>query len=66
MTVEQFEYWSLIVGIGGLILWMMFIIWRMAKDSRAGRLGYAILFLVLGLGVFAFIAKSVVMELLQR
>lgn len=66
MTVEQFEYWSLTVGIGGLILWMMFIIWRMAKDSRAGRLGYAILFLVLGLGVFAFVAKSVVVEFLQR
>lgn len=64
MTVEQFEYWSLTVGIGGLILWMMFIIWRMAKDSRAGRLGYVILFLVLGLGVFAFAAKSLVMEFL--
>lgn len=65
MTLEQFEYWSLAVGIGGLILWMMFIIWRMAKDSRAGRWGYFILFLVLGLGVLAFVAKSVVVELLQ-
>lgn len=64
MSIEQFEYWSLTLGVAGLIIFMVLIIWRMARDSRAGRLGYAILFLVLGLGIFAFAAKSLVMEFL--
>lgn len=65
MTVEQFENWSLVLGIGGLIAYMMFIIYRLAKESNAGRFGYIALFLSLGLGMFGFIAKSVIAEMLQ-
>lgn len=66
MTLEQFESWSLTVGISGLILWMLLIIWKMAKESKAGKFGYFILFFALGLGFIGFIAKTILVELMNR
>ena len=60
METEQFEALMMYVLVGGLILFMFFIIWDLAKKSKAGRLGTAILFLGLGLCLFAFLAKPVI------
>ena len=60
MTVAQFETWSLYLGVGGLILYMFFIMYRLAKDSNAGKFGTLIIFFVLGFGVFGFIIKELV------
>lgn len=60
MTIEQFEDLSLTLGLSGLILFMVFIVWRLAKDSNAGPFGTFILFLVLGLGVLGFVAKKLI------
>ena len=62
MTIEQFESWSLIIGIGGLIVWMLLIIWKMGRESKAGKYGNFILFLALGLGFVGFIAKTILVE----
>jgi|TARA_R110001599_G_scaffold60489_2_gene168107 hypothetical protein len=62
MTVEAFETISLYVLVGGLILYMGFIVWDLAKKSNAGKFGTTMLFIVLGLGVFGFIAKTVIVE----
>ena len=48
-----------------LIVFMAFIVWDLAKKSKAGRFGSFILFFVLGLGVVAFIIKSVVIGLIE-
>ena len=40
MSIEQFESWSLTLGISGLILWMLLIIWKMGKESQAGKFGF--------------------------
>lgn len=64
MTIEQFESGSLTIGISGLILWMLFIIWKMGQESKAGKFGYFILFLALGLGLIGFIAKTILVEIL--
>jgi len=64
MSIEQFEFWSLTIGIGGLIGWMLLIIWKMGQESKAGKFGYIVLFLSLGLGFVGFIAKTVLVELL--
>ncbi len=64
MSLELFEEISLYVGVGGLILFMAYIVWDLAKKSNAGKYGTAILFLVLGLGVFGFVLKSVIVELM--
>ena len=65
MTIAQFEHWSLVLGTGGLMLYMAFIIYRLAKESEATRFGYIALFLSLGLGMFGFAAKYILQEVLS-
>jgi len=65
METEQFEALMMYVLVGGLMLFMFFIIWDLAKKSKAGRFGTMILFFVLGLGVLAFIIKTVVVGFLE-
>jgi hypothetical protein len=65
MTVEQFEEWSLYIGLGGLILFMVFIVWDLAKKSNAGRFGTFVLFLALALGMLGFLIKTILVEMLQ-
>ena len=60
-----FEEWMMTGLVTLLILFMGFIVWDLAKKSNAGRFGSLILFLVLGLGIAAFIIKSVVIGLIE-
>lgn len=64
MDIETFESWSLILGVGGLIAFMMFIMWDLAKKSNAGKFGSIILFTALGLGLLGFIIKTVLVEMI--
>lgn len=57
MTTEQFETWSLYIGITVLISFMFFIIYDLGKKSQAGKFGNFILFLALGLGMAGFLIK---------
>jgi len=65
MSIAVFEELSLTLGIGGLILLMIFILYKLGKDSGAGRFGTLILFLSLGMGIFGFAAKSVIKLLID-
>ena len=65
METEQFEALMMYVLVGGLMVFMAFIIWDLAKKSKAGRLGTAILFLGLGLCLFAFLAKPLITHLIE-
>ena len=65
MNIELFEKWSLLIGIGALISYMGFIMWDLAKQSKAGRFGTLMIFVVLGLGVLGFIVKSIVVQFLE-
>ncbi|WP_137818295.1 DUF2788 domain-containing protein [Pseudomonas sp. 2FG] len=60
MEPEMFEEWMMIILVGGLVAFMAFIVWDLAKKSKAGRYGSMILFLALGLGVLGFVIKTVV------
>lgn len=64
MSFEQFEEYALWLGVGGLILFMVFIVWNLAKESRAGRFGTFVLFIALGLGLLGFLIKTVLVEIL--
>lgn len=66
MDIEAFESWSLILGIGGLIAFMTFIMWDLAKQSKAGRFGTIILFTALGLGLLGFVIKTVLVEIVDK
>lgn len=59
MTIEQFESLSLTFGLTLLISYMFFIIWQLARESKAGKLGTFILFLVLAAGIVEFLGKEI-------
>lgn len=62
MTTAEFEYWSMLIGVGVLIIFMFFIIYDLAKKSEAGKFGMFILFFALGLGMVGFVIKTVLVE----
>ena len=65
MSIEEFESISMIVGLGGLISFMFFIIYDLGKKSNAGKFGMLILFMGLGLGMVGFLIKTVLVELME-
>ena len=65
MSIETFENWSLTLGIGGLMLYLVYIMYKLAQESGAGRFGTAIIFVTLGLGIIGFAAKSVIQIVIQ-
>ena len=66
MEPELFEEWMMTILVTVLIAFMGFIVWDLAKKSKAGRFGTIILFGVLGLGVLAFVIKSVVIAYIEQ
>jgi hypothetical protein len=57
---EQIAWFGMTVGVGAFIGYMFFIIWQLARESKAGRFGTFALFIVLGFGMIGFIAKGVI------
>jgi len=65
MEPEVYEQWMMTTLITLLVGFMGFIVWDLAKKSKAGRFGTFILFFVLGLGIMAFVIKTVVIAYLE-
>ncbi|MCH8499532.1 MAG: DUF2788 domain-containing protein [Marinobacter sp.] len=65
MNEAVFSQISLLVLLTALIIYMGFIVWDLAKKSKAGRFGTLALFTVLGAGVIGFIVKTVLVEIMQ-
>jgi hypothetical protein len=65
VSVQQFEEISLFLGVGGLVLYMIFIMYKLAEESGAGRFGTLMIFLSLGLGIVGFAAKSVIQLVME-
>jgi hypothetical protein len=59
-TEEQISEFGLTFGLTGFMLFMLFIIWDLAKKSEAGRFGSFVLFFVLAFGILGFVAKQVI------
>ncbi|MGV8921172.1 MAG: DUF2788 domain-containing protein [Pseudomonas sp.] len=66
MDPAVFEDWMMTILITILVGFMGFIVWDLAKKSKAGKFGTLILFFVLGLGIMAFVIKSVVIAYLEH
>lgn len=60
LSYQQFEDLSLTLGVGGLMLFMAFIMYRLASESGAGRFGTIMIFVSLGLGLIGFIVKTII------
>lgn len=64
-TEAQIASFGMTFGIGGFMLYMLFIVWNLARESKAGRMGTLVLFFVLGFGMLGFIAKAVIEKVLK-
>ncbi|QDF97541.1 hypothetical protein CJ010_13845 [Azoarcus sp. DD4] len=62
LTIAEFEDISLKVCFTALILYMLFIIGNLAKESKAGKYGTMWMFLALGLGFIGFVAKGFIQK----
>jgi hypothetical protein len=56
---EQIAWFGLTFGVGAFMLYMVFIIFQLARESKAGRFGTFVLFLALGVGLIGFVAKGI-------
>ncbi len=65
-TEEQFAGFGLTLGVGALMLYMLFIIGQLAWESKAGRFGTFVIFLGLAFGMLGFVAKVVLQWLIDN
>lgn len=59
-TEEQIAGFGLTFGVGGFMLYMLFIIAQLAWSSKAGKFGTFVLFLGLAFGMTGFAAKYII------
>ena len=57
---EQIAWFGLTFGVTAFMLYMVFIILQLARESKAGRFGTFVLLLGLGFGLVGFAAKGVI------
>lgn len=60
LDYQQFEALAMPLMIFALVAFMGYIVWDLAKKSKAGRYGTMVLFFALGLGVAGFVIKAVI------
>lgn len=63
---EQIAGFGLTFGVGGFMLYMLFIIGHLAWESKAGKFGTFVLFLGLAFGMVGFAAKFIIQWLLSQ
>jgi hypothetical protein len=66
VTDQWLTEYGVTLGVGALVLFMVFIIWDLARRSNAGVFGTLILYLALALGVLGFLIKIAITYLLER
>ena len=65
-TEQQIAHFFLTYGVGAFILFMVFIILQLARESKAGRFGTFVIFLGLGVGFIGYLAKIVIQGGMER
>jgi Protein of unknown function (DUF2788) len=63
---EWLTEYGVTLGVGALILFMIFIVWDLAKSSNAGRFGTLILYIGLAMGIAGFLMKFIISCLLEN
>lgn len=59
-TEAEVAWFGMTFGVGAFMLYMLFIVLQLARESKAGRFGTFVLLLVLGFGMLGFVAKGIV------
>ncbi len=57
---EQIAWFGLTFGVTAFMLYMVFIILQLARESKAGKFGTFVLLLGLGVGLLGFAAKGLI------
>jgi len=57
ITDEMLTEYAMPVMLVGLIAYMVFIVYKLGKDSDAGKTGMIVLFIALMVGVLGFVIK---------
>jgi len=60
ITEEQFAEFGLTFGVAAFMLYMLFILLQLARESKVGRFGTFVILIGLGLGMMGFVAKGVI------
>ena len=63
-TEGQIAQFGLTFGVGAFILYMLFIVFNLARESKAGKFGTFVLFMVLSFGMLGFLAKNLIQWIL--
>jgi len=64
MPLADFENLLTEVLVGALIVYMCYIIWKIGRNSKAGKFGMTVLFVVLGLGMLGVVVKPIIAKVL--
>ena len=59
-TEEQLAQFGMTVGVSAFIIYMLIVIAQLARESKAGRFGTFVLFVVLAFGMLGFVAKNII------
>jgi hypothetical protein len=62
MPLAEIENYAMNISLSIFMLWMVFIIWQLGKESGGGKWAYIALSLALGLGFVGFAAKIILVE----
>ena len=65
-TEAQIASFGLTFGVGGFMLYMIFIVGQLAWESKAGKFGTFVLFLALAFGMVGFVAKYLIQWYLTK
>jgi Protein of unknown function (DUF2788) len=57
---DQIAWFGLTFGVTAFMLYMVFIILQLARESKAGKFGTFVLLLGLGVGLIGFAAKGLI------
>jgi hypothetical protein len=57
---QEIAQFGLSWGVGAFMVYMVFIILQLARESKAGRFGTFVLLLGLGFGMVGYLAKGVI------
>ena len=60
LSEDDIANFGLTFGVTAFMLYMVFIILQLARESRAGRFGTFVLLLGLGVGLLGFAAKGLI------
>ncbi|WP_374335036.1 DUF2788 domain-containing protein [Methyloversatilis sp.] len=66
ISEEQFAEFGLTFGVAAFMLYMLFILLQLARESKAGRFGTFVILIGLGLGMMGFVAKGIIKWVLDN